>query len=343
MRILACMLCFFITSASFGMENVFYVLHDKQQQALKMLLSHKNKVNILIFQAYIIDNKGNVSGVADKAVIDFGKANHIQLMPMVTNSKFDAKLTHQFLSDPAAQKMALNTLLAICKKNQFDGMQFDFEMIPLSDKKLLTNFYRLAAELFHKNNCKISFAIAPTLMDDHFPTEYQKKLYTVWQGAYDFKVLGEISDFVTIMAYDQHGIGTIPGPIGSKPWVEQVIKHALTLIPANKISLGIPTYSGLWYMGPIPDNTRIVMHYNAMDYNTLLYIIRKLKPRVFWDDLNKVHFSFYDSAGLNKYIFIEDAASLKEKRNLAIKYKLRGISIFRLGIEDPAIWKVIDK
>ncbi len=339
MRImLVFILYFFMLSTSFGMENVFYVLRDQQQQALSALTKHKNIVNTIIFQAYVIDNKGNVSGDADKSVTNFGKTNHIRLMPMVTNSKFDAALTHQFLSNPDAQKMALNTLLSACKKNQFYGIQFDFEMIPLADKKLLTDFYQKAADLFHKNNFIISFAIAPTLMDNHFPTDYQKKLYTVWQGAYDFKILGEISDFVTVMAYDQHGIGTIPGPIASLPWVDLVIKHALTLIPANKISLGVPTYSGLWYMGAIPHSTRIVMHYNSLDYKTLQYIIKKLQPRIFWDDINKIHFSFYDSAGLNKYIFIEDALSFKYKRNLAIKYKLGGISIFRLGIEDPGIW-----
>lgn len=342
MRVLLILILYFsMLPISFSMENVFYLLRDQQNQALQALTTHKNIVNIVIFQAYVIDSKGNVSGNPDKALIDFGKSNHIRLMPMVTNSKFDAKLTHQFLSNPEARKQALNSLLTACKKNQFYGIQFDFEMIPLTDKKLLTDFYQEAADLFHKNNFVISFAIAPTLMDSHFPTDYQKKLYTVWQGAYDFKKLGEISDFVTIMAYDQHGIGTIPGPIASLPWVNLVIKHALTLIPANKISLGVPTYSGIWYMGTLPNSTRIVMHYNSLDYKTLQYIIKKLQPRIFWDDLNKVHFSFYDSAGLNKYIFIEDAVSLKAKRNLAMKYKLRGISVFRLGIEDPTIWDVL--
>ena len=96
-------------------------------------------------------------------------------------------------------------------------------------------------------------------------------------------------------------------------------------------------------MGPVPHSTSIVTHYNSLDYKTLQYIKKKLNPRIFCDNLTKVHFTFYDSAGLNKYSFIEDAVSLKEKRNLAIKYKLRGISVFRLGIEDPAIWKVIEK
>src|SRR5580700_3655113 len=134
-------LYFSMLTNCFSMDNVFYVLHDQQKQALQALSTYKNIVNTIIFQAYVIDSKGNVSGDADKAVIEFGKSNHIRLMPMVTNSKFDAKLTHQFLSNPDAKKLALNTLLAACKKNRFYGIQFDFEMIPLTDKKLLTDFY----------------------------------------------------------------------------------------------------------------------------------------------------------------------------------------------------------
>lgn len=341
--ILVFVVYFTMLSTCFSMENVFYVLRDQKKQAIQALTDHKKIVDTIIFQAYIIDNKGKVSGEADPEIIAFAKKHNIHLMPMVTNSQFDFKLAHQFLSDPTAQKKALDNLLNACIKYQCYGIQFDFEMIPLTDKKLLTDFYQMAADLFHKNNLIISFAIAPTLMDDNFPTAYQKKLYTVWQGAYDFKKLGEISDFVTIMAYDQHGIGTIPGPIASLPWVALVIKHALSLIPANKISLGIPTYSGFWYMSTVPHTNRITTRYNSLDYQTLQYILKKYQPRIFWDDLNKANFSLYDSAGLNKYIFIEDAASFKAKDDLAIKYNLRGISVFRLGIEDPNIWNVLQK
>lgn len=330
-----------LLSTCFGMENVFYVLRDQSQQALQSISANKNLVNTIIFQAYVIDDKGTVSGKLDNTIIDYANKMHIPLMPMITNSNFDDKKTHQFLSDTTAQIKALDFLVAECKKYHFYGVQFDFEMIPLKDKSLLTSFYVNAADIFHKNNFKVSFAIAPTLMDNNFPTAYQKKLYSVWQGAYDFKKLGEASDFVTVMAYDQHGIGTIPGAVASLPWVELVIKHAISLIPADKISLGIPTYSGLWYMSEVAHTNRITMLYGSLNFKTLQYIITKYQPRIFWDDLNKVHYSFYDASGLNKYIFIEDAKSFQAKYDLAKKYKLRGVSVFRLGIEDPAIWAVL--
>lgn len=341
--ILGLLIYFSILSSCFGLENTFYVLRDQKQQALQALAAHSQLANILIFQTFVIHSKGDTSGTPDKDIIAFSKANHTKLLAMVTNSRFDAEITHQFLINPLAQKKALITLIEACKKYQLDGVQFDFEMMPLTDKKYLTAFYELAAQEFHKNHLMISFAIAPTLMDTNFSSFYQKKLYTVWQGVYDFKKLGAISDFVTIMAYDQHGIGTIPGPIASLPWVEKVIQHAITLIPVNKISLGIPTYSGFWYMNETRQSKRIITQYNSLDYKTLQYIQKKYQPPILWDNLNKINFSFYDSAGLNKYIFMEDARSFKAKRDLATKYRLRGISVFRLGIEDPEIWDILAK
>jgi len=41
--------------------------------------------------------------------------------------------------------------------------------------------------------------------------------------------------------------------------------------------------------------------------------------------------------------YIEDSQSLKPKLNILKKYKLRGISVWVLGSEDPAFWNVLAK
>ncbi len=58
-----------------------------------------------------------------------------------------------------AQKKSLDTVLAECSKNHLYGAQFDFEMVPLKDRNLLTNYYQQAAMILQKNNYKISFAL----------------------------------------------------------------------------------------------------------------------------------------------------------------------------------------
>jgi len=341
MRIIIFLILYLILHPTFCMVNVFYILHEDRQNALAQVEKNIPLAQMLIAQAYVIDKKGVVSGTIDSDVLDFAAAYKIPLLAMVTNSKFDPVLVHQFLQDTSAQKNALNTLIAECQKNHLAGLQFDFEMVRLEDKNNLTTFYQNAATKLHQNGLIVSFAIAPVLMDSNFPTAYLKKLYEVWQGAYDFQKLGEASDFVTIMTYDQHADNTTPGAIAGIPWDIDVIQHALQFIPANKISLGIPTYSGLWYIAMNSKTHKITVHYDTLSDQKVNYILSKYHIDLAWDRTNKVHYVFYDSHGINKYIFVEDATSFKYKRALAMQYQLYGISIFRLGIEDPEIWDIM--
>jgi len=325
----------------YSQENIFYILHNKKIQALEKLSQHKDLISIIVAQAYRINQKGLISGELDPEVIDFCKKNSIHLMAMVTNSNFDDKEAHLFLSNPEAQNSALVKLIELVKKNNLYGIQFDFEMIALKDKNLLSEFYKKAAKLFHDKGYIVSFAVAPVVRDHDFPHFYQKKLYQIWQGAYDLKILNSIADFITVMAYDQHADGTIPGAVASLSWDEEVLQYILKYLPASKISLGIPTYSGLWYMGTSSATKKIYTKYSTLDFETLGYIINKFKPSISWSTNDNVHYTFFDYYGLNKFIFIEDASSFEAKLRLANKYKLRGISVFRIGIEDPKIWNVL--
>src|SRR5690606_28293269 len=106
-----------------------------------------------------------------------------------------------------------------------------------------------AATAFHRNKLNVSFAVVPSLKEGNQDSGFLKRKYDNWSGAYDLTTLGKISDFVSIMTYDEHLEGTSPGPYAGLTWVDAVVQHARKHIPANKISLGIPTYSGYWYTG----------------------------------------------------------------------------------------------
>lgn len=331
----------------FGMENAFYVLRTKDPKQVKELLStlslHKKAINLLISQAYHIDKKGIVNGSIDSSLLNFTSQNNIKLMALVTNSSFDQDIAHIFLANPHAQKNALYSLLDVCRKNHLYGIQLDFENIALKDKAALTRFYQAAANLFHSQGYAVSVAVIPVVTNGPFASAFQKRQYENWSGAYDLKALGKSSDFITIMAYDQH-VGTMsPGPIASIRWVEKILQHALLSIPAEKISLGIPLYSGFWYTGTTSDkpSAKITLQYNAICYKTVVKLLNKYDARVHWDEEDKVNYTFYEHNWLNQYIFIEDAKSFKAKLALAKKYGLRGISVFRIGGEDAKTWDVL--
>ncbi|HEU5280375.1 MAG TPA: glycosyl hydrolase family 18 protein, partial [Gammaproteobacteria bacterium] len=275
----------------------------------------------------------------DDNIIEAAEHHHIKIMPLVTNSLFDTTIVHQFLHDPSAETKALNTLLTNCKAKHFDGLQFDFEMVALSDRDALTAFFKQAADLLHQNKLHISFAVAPVTSNDP-QTYFQKKLYQNWEGAYDLKALGEFADFISIMTYDQHASGTTPGTTAGYDWVNQVIINALKVVPAKKISLGIPGYSTHWYLGHEAHHTeRTHVNMEALSHADTMKLIEKHHAKLTWDNNAKINYSIFLSDWLNQYVFIEDAKSFAFKYSLTKKYHLRGISYFDLGSEDPHIWE----
>ncbi len=332
-------------------ENLFYILRSNTasqisatQQSFSSLEKHYKSIDILVSQAYQIDENGVVWGYLDKDVFEFAKQNSMKIMPLITNVSFDKLKAHTFLSSPEAQKRAIQAILAACKQNHFYGVQLDFEMIQLEDKEALTRFYQDTAAQLHKNGFVVSIAVAPLIMNEPITSEFQKRLFTNWEGAYNFKALGESADFLSIMAYNQHASGIMtPGPTAGIRWVEATIRYALQYVPPEKISLGVSSYSGYWFTGTDPDDPakKMGVQYVGIDYDKAAYLLKKYHANLQWNDTDKVHYAIYEHDWVYEYLFIEDAQSFKAKLDLVKKYHLRGISVFYMGIEDPQIWKVL--
>jgi spore germination protein len=331
-------------STSFAMENAFYILHSHStagmaflQKSFASLTEHLKSIDILIPQAYQINEKGTLSGYINENVLKFANDHAMKIMVLVTNVGFNNEKAQRFLSNKAAQKKAIQNLVQTCIKYHFYGVQFDFEGINLKNKKALSHFYSLASEALHEKGFRVSIAVVPFVPDAPISSGFLKRKYQNWAGVYDLKVLGKIADFLSIMSYDQHGEGTTPGPIADSRYVEANIQYALQFVSPEKISLGIPTYSGHWYMTTHPSG-RIGIEFSQLSYDKIKALLEKYHTTLQWDDQSQTHYAIYGHNWLNEYLFIEDAASFKAKGNLAQKYHLHGLSVFNLGNEDPLIW-----
>ena len=70
-----------------------------------------------------------------------------------------------------------------------------------------------------------------------------------WQASYDYAALSNYSDYLMLMAYDEHYNGGGAGPVASIGFVEDSIKYALERVPSEKIVLGIPFFGRIWRNG----------------------------------------------------------------------------------------------
>lgn len=306
------------------------------QKEMSSLRDHAKNISAVITQAYHINKAGVVSGYTNDVMMAFTRMQHIKTFILVTNEGFKREETHVFLHNPKAQQDAIQALVKLCNDNHYQGVQMDFENVNVQDKAELTSFFTNLANALHQMHLVVSFAVVPAVANGKQVSNYQQKKYDNWGGVYDLAALSKVADFISLMAYDQHTDGTTPGPNADLRWVEATLKHTLQFVPAKKLSLGIPTYSLRWYVGG-KDHLSVKMA--QISYREALSVLKDNGAGMQWSDKGKFHFAVYDHNWLYQYLYIEDAASFKARYGLARKYKLHGVSVFDLGIEDPGIWK----
>lgn len=321
------------------LETLFYAI-DNEDCFLSFKANIKS-IDIVGPQCYKMDEHGTIAGSVDTRILELSKKNGVKVMPLVMNPGFDQPSFHTFLHDSVARIRAVSTMLRLCRENKYYGLQFDFEHIHVKDKDLFTEFYRQAAALLHANGFLISVAVVPRTSDNAGPTEYHQWNFENWSGSFDYKVLGEIGDFISLMTYSQHTPRTPPGPVAGLPWMEAVIQFVSLGVPASKISLGVPFYSHHWQSAY--RNNQPLAWGRTLDYKEAKGMADRFGASWQWDDRDKVYYTFYSNEGLNEYIYLEDARSFASKMTLVKKYHFRGISVWRLGHEDPGVWKELQQ
>ena len=106
-----------------------------------------------------------------------------------------------------------------------DGINVDFESL---SEDVGTHFLEFLRELSiecHKNNLVLS-------VDNPVPEDFTSH--------YDRAEQGRVVDYVIIMGYDEHYVGSEAGSVASLPWVEQGIQDTLDEVPAKRVINAIP-------------------------------------------------------------------------------------------------------
>ncbi len=323
-------------------ERLFYLVHN--ESSIQSFLEHAEEVDIIAPQTFYVDSDGVVWGSVDPRVMRRAREAGVKVVPLIVNPGFDQALMHDLLSDEAVQEKILQQLIAYAKASGYAGWQFDFENIHVRDRDRYTDFCRRAASRLHEAGLQFSIAVVPRPDALPGPTSYHRWVYANWRGGYDLKALAEVADFLSIMTYDQHSRATPPGPIAGLPWMEEILTFMIEDmgIAPEKLSLGIPLYSGYWHPeyreSTGPRSTR-----SGMTYEQAKGLLDAYGVEPLWDVHEQVYWARWTYGGIGMYLFLEEARSFQAKAGLIARYGLRGFSAWRIGQEDPVVWSVLEK
>lgn len=291
----------------------FYVNWDPASwESLRRNIAHLTHVVPVWF--HLTDDQGNISDEIDAGVEALAREARAPILPLLNNyhHAWRSDFLHRVLQDAEKRRRLVAAISTRLSERAYAGINIDFEQLQEKDRGAMVDFMRaLYTELHGKGR----------LVTQSVPVD---------DAAYDLSRLSLYNDFLIPMLYDEHYEGGPSGPISSMAWYEKMLRQAQRRIPPGKIIVGLGSYGYDWVSGKKPaavlgfsECARLAEAQGV----SLAMLARSDNPS----------FSYSDRKGAHQVWFL-NAETLAGQWALAERRGGRGLAVWRLGLEDPAIW-----
>lgn len=302
----------------------FYVnWQSPEADSFQSLQNYLDKIDLVSPYWYTVTSEGELIsrfGGQQEHVMTLTKKDNIKIIPLINNSKEN----NLMLTDPNIRTKAVNNIVNLIARNNYDGVNIDYEYIPPETRDDFTDFIDQLSTKLRSKDKLITISVFPKI---NVPYELH--------GAYDYAALAPLIDRMVIMTYDHHYRTGPPGPIAPINWVEKNINYTLQYIPQEKLLLGIANYGYNW---PSKGEAQDLGAQRAYS------IANEKGVDIKWLEESKTpYFHYFNEQGQKHTIHFESSYSLAFKLNLVNKYNLQGIAIWRLGNETKRFWQIVQE
>lgn len=284
--------------------------------------------------SFRIQRDGSLAAPPLDNLNQIAERNQVTLMMVVTNlenEQFSSELGSIILNDQAVQNRLLDNIISQAKQLNFRDIHFDLEFLKPEDREAYNTFLRKAADRIHQEGFLLSTALAP---------KTSAAQVGAWYTAHDYKVHGEVTDFVIIMTYEWGYSGGPPMAVSPIGPVRQVLEYALTEMPAAKIMMGQNLYGYDWTLPYVAGGE----YARALSPQAAIDLARNRNAAIQYSYRDQApHFDYWDDAGKTHKVWFEDARSIQAKFDLIKELGLRGISYWKLGLPFPQNWLLIEE
>jgi len=242
----------------------------------------------------------------------------VRIMPLVNNwsgHEWEGDKLGRMLTNPAARAHAIEQLVDYVDRRGFAGISIDFENIAT---KAQPDFRRFIAELYavlHPKNLQLSVNVPAS------------------DPAFQYSELARHVDYLILMAYDEHWSTGTAGPIASLPWFAKVLRQRQHDVPAQKMIVAIGNYGYDWIKGS--------HHAEEMTFEEAVLTAKESEGNIRLDPVSlNPTFVYADDDDRIHQVWLLDAVTAFNQLAVARSVQPRGYALWRLGGEDPSLWRV---
>ncbi|MFN8241195.1 MAG: glycosyl hydrolase family 18 protein [Bacteroidales bacterium] len=289
----------------------------------------------LAYFSYEVDTAtGGYTSIHDwntTPIISYAHQQGTKVLLTITN--FGTSRNTELLTDTVKQHTLLNNIVTLLKARNGDGVNFDLESVSSTQKTNLVSFIRRAVRVIKSQLPQAEISMATPAVD--------------WSGAWDFKTLSQLCDYLVIMGYDYYWKGsTTAGPVAPLEGETYNITRSVTTylnagVQASKLMLGVPWYGYDW---PVANSSRKAPSTGSATARifTAAEALATTHGKIF-DQTTDVPYVTYNVSTTWRQLWYDDVVSLGLKNSLVVSKGLAGIGIWALSYEggSKSIWEGI--
>jgi len=324
-------------------EFLFYgwIPYWDQKSAMQSVYNNPEIFDKVGLFWYKLSEEGDIvpyrQTIEDRRFVEFAHQNNIKVLGLIANlpedgestDNWDPERVERVIGSQQARQQHIQDLVNLVVYNNFDGLALDYENLNAEQRNDFSSFVEELARALHEEEKTLEIAIHPKISDN--PNEFQGAL------AQDYTRLSRAADKLHFMMYTQNGTHSQPAPSTTLEWSKDVLSYANSQgVPNEKIVFGVGLTGTHWqinqnsFEGTSSDLTYEFIERELQKKNSV--------NRIRDENTQSIEASFQEDNTFN-VVWYADAKSIARMVEYAKQEGLSGVSFWRLGGEDPNIWK----
>ena len=299
----------------------FYVPWDVN--ARRSLAAHVGKIDAFAPLWVSLTSPTGAIALADdpQALATLARARRAPaVLPLVSNAHdgvWDAAAAEGVILDGAARQRFLDRLADLARQHDYGGYVFDFEDLSPVAVAAYPAFLAQARQALAAGGGETWVAVP------------------IGAAAWPLAALSGAADTVVLMAYDECWANSTPGPIAGDDWLADLLAQRLPPLDPRRTVIALGAYGYDWPSGA---PASVVSVANAGELARTAGAEPTRAPVS-----NAEHFAYLDTSQRPHNVWYADAANFAVQRGRALAQHPRGVALWRLGLEDPALWESLDQ
>lgn len=282
--------------------------------------------------SYAVNRDGSLTPVEDEPSLAAASKDRVAPLLVLTNlenGQFSTELATAILTQEGIQERILDEAIQVMQRKGYRGLDFDFEYLGRENRERYVRLLTKAAQRLRPLGYTLSAALAP---------KYSATQRGVLYEGHDYEAIGRVVDFMFLMTYEWGWSGGPPQAVSPINLMRRVLNYAVTVVPRQKIMMGIPLYGYDWTLPYVPKGKFA----KAISPQRGIELASRYGERIEYDQtVQAPWFRYTDEQGRRHEVWFEDARSIQAKFNLVKDFGLRGFYYWVLGNEFPQNWLLV--